>query len=39
MTVQNGEAAALGERSAQAGEREIGAGRGAVKLEEGARLL
>jgi hypothetical protein len=32
MVVQNGEAAALGERAAQAG-------RGAVKLREVARLL
>jgi hypothetical protein len=40
MAVQNREAAALGERVAQAWrEREKGAGRGAVRLGEGARLL
>jgi hypothetical protein len=37
--VPNGEAAALSERAAQAGRGEIGAGRGAVKLREGAHLL
>jgi hypothetical protein len=39
MTVQNGEAAALGERAAQAGREVNRRGRGAVKLGEGARLL
>jgi hypothetical protein len=39
MAVQNREAAALGERAAQAWREGKGAGRGAVKLGEGARLL
>jgi hypothetical protein len=37
--VQNREAVALGERAAQAGREGNRSGRGAVKLEDGARLL